>query len=80
MGEFWLLNPFKQAFKTLIGLDEPKDFATMSCIPITSHAARIAPPAIIPVPEGADLYNTYPAPSLPSSSGCKLLPSLNGIL
>ena len=52
-GEFWDFNPLMQAFKTLWGLDEPSDFATTSCIPKTSHADLIAPPAMIPVPEGA---------------------------
>jgi large subunit ribosomal protein L18 len=47
---------------------DPNDFATMSFIPTTSQAALIGPPAIIPVPEGADLNNTLPAPSLPKTS------------
>jgi len=32
-------------------------------MPATSHVALIGPPAIIPVPEGADLKSTSPAPS-----------------
>ena len=52
------------ALKTFKGLDEPNDFATTSLIPATSHTALIGPPAIIPVPEGADLNKTLPAPSL----------------
>ena len=62
-GEFWLFKPFKQALKTFIGLDEPSDLATTSLIPTTSQAALIGPPAIIPVPEGAVLNKTLPAPS-----------------
>ena len=57
-----------QALSTLRGLEEPNDFATISLIPTTSHAALIGPPAIIPVPEGADLYKTLPAPSLDKTS------------
>ena len=33
----------------------PKTLPTISLIPKTSQAALIGPPAIIPVPEGADL-------------------------
>ena len=79
-GEFWDFNPLMQAFKTLWGLDEPSDFATTSCIPKTSHADLIAPPAMIPVPEGAALKNTFPEPFLPFTSWCKVLPSFRGIL
>ena len=61
-GEFWDFKPFKHAFKTLCGLDEPKDFATTSWMPKTSQTDLIAPPAIIPVPAGADLKKTLPEP------------------
>ena len=54
-GEFCDFKPLIQAFKTLWGFAEPKDLATTSCIPKTSHTDRIAPPAIIPVPAGAAL-------------------------
>ena len=43
----------------------PKDFATISFIPNTSHTALTGPPAIIPVPLGAALSFILPAPSLP---------------
>ena len=56
------------ALKTLSGLEEPIDLPTISLIPRTSQAARIGPPAIIPVPEGADLNKTLPAPSLDKTS------------
>ena len=69
-----------QARSTLIGLDDPIDFATTSLIPATSQVALIGPPAIIPVPEGADLNKTFPAPSFAVTSWCKVLPSLKGIL
>ena len=61
------------ALSTFVGFDEPKDFATISWIPKTSHAALIAPPAIIPVPEGAVLNRTFPAPSFPNISWCIVL-------
>ena len=53
------------ALITLCGLDVPIDFATISFMPKTSHTALIGPPAIIPVPFGADLYLILPAPSFP---------------
>ena len=56
------------------------DFPTISFIPKTSHAALIGPPAIIPVPDGAVLKRTFPAPSFPKISWCKVLPSRKGIL
>ena len=52
-----------QALSTFIGFDDPIDLATISLMPITSQAALMGPPAIIPVPEGAVLSNTFPAPS-----------------
>ena len=67
-GEFCDFNPFTQAFKTLCGFAEPKDLATTSCIPRTSHTDLIAPPAIIPVPAGAALKKTFPEPFLPLTS------------
>ena len=63
-----------------MGLDEPRDLATTSLIPTTSQAALIGPPAIMPVPEGADLNNTFPAPSFDKTSWCKVRPSFKGIL
>ena len=48
--------------------DRPKDLATISFIPSTSHTALTGPPAIIPVPLGADLNLIFPAPSLPYMS------------
>ena len=53
------------ALITLCGFAVPKDFATISFIPKTSQTALTGPPAIIPVPFGADLNLIFPAPSLP---------------
>ena len=52
-GEISDLKPFKHALRTLCGFADPNDLATTSRIPKTSHTDLIAPPAIIPVPEGA---------------------------
>jgi len=54
-----------QALITLCGFEVPIDLATISLIPKTSHTALTGPPAIIPVPFGADLNLILPAPSLP---------------
>ena len=78
-GEFWDFKPFKQAFKTSCGFAEPNDLATTSWIPKTSQTDRIAPPAIIPVPAGADRKKTFPDPFLPLTSWWSVLPSFKGI-
>jgi len=49
------------AFTTLCGLDEPLDFARTSWIPADSNTARIAPPAINPVPGAAGLIKNETA-------------------
>jgi hypothetical protein len=49
-------------------------------MPNTSHTDLIAPPAMIPVPAGAALRSTLPAPFLPLTSWCNVLPSFKGIL
>ncbi len=59
----------KVAFTTLCGLEEPFDLANTSLIPALSNTARIAPPAMIPVPAAAGLINTKPPENLPSI-GC----------
>ena len=58
-------NALIHALITLCGLAVPNDFATISLIPRTSQTALTGPPAIIPVPFGADLNLIFPAPSLP---------------
>ena len=64
-GEFCFKRAFKHALITLWGFAVPKDLATISLIPNTSHTALTGPPAIIPVPFGADLSLIFPAPSFP---------------
>ena len=64
-GELWFDKAFIQALITLWGLAVPNDLATISLIPRTSQTALTGPPAIIPVPLGADLNLILPAPSLP---------------
>ena len=64
-GEFCFKSAFMQALITLCGFAVPKDLATMSLIPSTSHTALTGPPAIIPVPFGAALNFILPAPSFP---------------
>ena len=54
-----------QALITLWGFAVPKDLATISLIPKTSQTALTGPPAIMPVPLGADLSLILPAPSFP---------------
>ena len=79
LGEFCLERAFMHALITLCGLAVPSDFATISFMPRTSHTALTAPPAIMPVPLGADLNLILPAPSLPNISWWIVLPSLRGI-
>ena len=54
-GEFCFERAFIVALIMLWGFDVPIDLATMSLIPKTSQTALTGPPAIIPVPLGADL-------------------------
>ena len=49
----------------LCGLDVPTDLATMSWMPSVSNTARIGPPAMMPVPAGAERSVTWPAPKWP---------------
>ena len=62
-GEFCFDKAFIHALITLCGFAVPKDLATISFIPSTSHTALTGPQAIIPVPLGADLNLIFPAPS-----------------
>ena len=64
-GEFCFDKALMHALITLCGFAVPSDFATISFIPSTSQTALTGPPAIIPVPFGADLNFILPAPSLP---------------
>ena len=45
---------------TLYGLVEPSDLATTSWTPSISNTARMAPPAMMPVPAGAERTTTLP--------------------
>ena len=78
LGEFCDLSPLIQAFRTLWGLADPKDFATTSWIPRTSQTDLIAPPAIIPVPAGAALKKTLPEPFYLLHHDVKFYPLLTG--
>ena len=80
LGEFCLDKAFIVALITLCGFAVPTDLATISLTPNTSHTALTGPPAIIPVPFGADLNLIFPAPSFPKTSWCMVLPSFNGNL
>src|SRR5579872_3248729 len=52
----------KVALITLCGLVVPIDFVSTFCTPAEVITARTAPPAITPVPSGAGLSRTLPAP------------------
>src|ERR1700674_1714611 len=47
-------------------------------MPSVSNTARIGPPAMMPVPGGAERRKTLPAPWRPSTSWCNVLPSRSG--
>ena len=68
LENFVIFSPFKHALRTLCGLADPKDLATTSWIPRTSQTDLIGPPAIMPVPAGAVLRNTFPEPFFPFTS------------
>src|SRR5579871_4240133 len=61
-GEAISLSPLRVAHTTFTGLVEPKHFPVILWMPATSNTARIAPPAIIPVPVGAGRIVTFEAP------------------
>ena len=63
-GEFCFSRALRHALIT-VGLAVPSDLATISLIPSTSQTALTGPPAIMPVPFGADLNLILPAPSFP---------------
>src|SRR5207253_4977562 len=62
----------------LYGLDVPTDLVTTSATPRLSKMARIGPPAMMPVPAGAERSATRPAPKWPIPSWCRVRPSRNG--
>src|SRR5882757_11465106 len=59
-------RPWQVARTTLCALADPSDLVTMFVIPAASTTARTAPPAMMPVPSGAGLSSTLPAPNLPT--------------
>src|SRR6185295_671871 len=65
-GSFRPSRPATVARTTLWALAEPSDLVTMLAIPAASTTARTAPPAMIPVPSGAGLRSTDPAPKVPT--------------
>src|SRR5581483_1797755 len=56
----------------------PSDLATTSCTPSISNTARVGPPAMMPVPGGAERRTTLPEPWRPSESWCNVRPSRRG--
>src|SRR5581483_8058879 len=56
----------------------PSDLATTSCTPSISNTARVGPPAMMPVPGGAERRTTLPDPWRPSESWCNVRPSRRG--
>src|ERR1019366_2175864 len=71
-GEFIAFRPFSVARTTLYGLLEPIHLANTSRTPTASNTARIAPPAIMPVPSEAGCIRTLAAPCLPITVWCKV--------
>lgn len=64
------------ALTTLCGLDEPRLFDRTSWMPADSTTARMAPPAMTPVPGAAGFSSTLPEPKWPNDScGTVLLSS-----
>src|ERR671913_49819 len=61
-------NASKVARIMLYGLEVPIDLVTTSATPRLSNTARIGPPAMIPVPAGAERTLTRPAPKWPLPS------------
>src|SRR5215210_7171919 len=71
-------NASKVARIMLYGFDVPTDLVTTSDTPKLSNTARIGPPAMMPVPDGAERKVTRPAPKCPSPSWCSVRPSRSG--
>src|SRR5215510_4948898 len=65
-GSFSEPRPANVARTTLCGFADPIDFVRMLVMPAASTTARTAPPAMMPVPSGAGLSSTLPAPKLPT--------------
>src|SRR5918993_3619647 len=71
-------NASKVARTMLYGFDVPTDLVTTSETPRLSNTARIGPPAMMPVPAGAERNVTRPAPKWPRPSWWRVRPSRSG--
>src|SRR5258706_2320253 len=67
-GRRCCVRPSSVARTTLYGLVEPWHLAEMLVTPITSNTARMAPPALMPLPSCAGFIITLVAPWRPSPS------------
>src|SRR5687768_7511391 len=72
------VRPSSVARTTLYGLVEPWHLAEMLVTPITSKTARIAPPALMPLPSMAGFIITRVAPCWPRTSWW-IVPLFSGI-
>src|SRR3954463_1296182 len=77
LGSLSPMRPANAARTTLGDFAEPMDFVSTFWMPHDSTTARTAPPAMMPVPSGAGLSNTWPAPNRPST-GCGTVVPLSG--
>src|SRR3546814_11385898 len=68
------LFPYTTLFRS--GFDVPTDLVTTSATPSDSKIARIGPPAMMPVPAGAERSVTRPAPKWRSEEHTSELQSL----
>ena len=75
MSNFTVYEARNGAQAVQIVRDEPIDLATTSWTPRVSKTARMGPPAMIPVPAGAERRMTLPAPCRPLPSWCNLRPA-----
>ena len=64
-GSFSPASPANVARTTLCEFADPSDFVSTFWMPQDSTTARTAPPAMMPVPSGAGLSSTWPAPNRP---------------
>src|SRR3990170_6830521 len=77
-GLVFSLSASKVARIMLYGFDVPTDLVTTSATPRLSNTARIGPPAMMPVPAGAERTATRPAPKWPLPSWWSVRPSRRG--
>src|SRR3546814_4758729 len=79
VGDRISFRPRSVARTRLIGLREPLALASTSLTPTASSTARIAPPAITPVPSDAGCMYTCAAP-WPDLTACHRVPLLSSTL